>query len=145
MFRLTQAHSVTSYFWLKTFCILNEFSSFQNSHWPVLTHFIAVFLAGLCVTQGVKTIEKVSIALVPLLMILVLFTFVWSLTRENAGLGIKFLFTPKWGMTLTFLCWQNCFTNFIKTNIRIYSNIKNEYSNVYIYFSISSHPYSKYS
>ena len=58
---------------------------------------MAVILAGLAVCKGVKTIEKVSIVLVPLFLVILLFTFVWSLTRAFAGNGIIFLFTPKWG------------------------------------------------
>ena len=68
--------------------------------WPLLTHFIAVLIAGVSVTKGVKTIEKVSMVLVPLLLLIILFTFVWSLTREYADYGIKFLFSPKWGTYL---------------------------------------------
>ena len=73
---------------------------FQDSVWPLLTHFIAVLIAGISVTKGVKTIEKVSMVLVPLLLLIILFTFVWSLTREYADYGIKFLFSPKWGTFL---------------------------------------------
>lgn len=68
----------------------------EDSYWPVLTHFLAIFLGALCVTRGVKTIEKVSMVLVPLLLLIILFTFTWSLTREYTDNGIKFLFTPHW-------------------------------------------------
>lgn len=68
----------------------------EESSWPILTHFVAVLLAALCVTKGVKTIEKISIVLVPLLLLILLVTFVWSLTRPYADIGIKFLFTPRW-------------------------------------------------
>ncbi|KAK7091645.1 uncharacterized sodium-dependent transporter YocR-like [Littorina saxatilis] len=68
----------------------------EDSYWPVLTHAIAVILAGLAVTKGVKTIEKVSMVLVPLFLFIILFTFVWSLTRDYADYGLTFLFTPDW-------------------------------------------------
>ncbi|XP_060592093.1 uncharacterized sodium-dependent transporter YocR-like [Ruditapes philippinarum] len=68
----------------------------EDSYWPVLTHFIAILFGALCVTRGVKTIEKVSIVLVPLLLLIILFTFTWSLTRKYTDVGIRFLFTPHW-------------------------------------------------
>lgn len=76
---------------------------FQDSYWPVLTHFLAIFLGALGVTRGVKTIEKVSMLLVPLLLVIILFTFIWSLTRKFTDIGIKFLFTPHWGMIVIFI------------------------------------------
>ncbi|XP_067667839.1 uncharacterized sodium-dependent transporter YocR-like [Haliotis asinina] len=68
----------------------------QDSAWPVLTHGLAIMFAGLSVVKGVKTIEKVNMFLVPVLLLILLFTFVWSLTREYADFGIKYLFTPNW-------------------------------------------------
>ncbi|XP_076456354.1 putative sodium-dependent transporter YocR [Babylonia areolata] len=68
----------------------------EDSYWPVLTHAIALILAGLAVSKGVKTIEKVSMVLVPLFLLIILFTFVWALTRDHADYGLKFLFSPKW-------------------------------------------------
>ena len=79
------------------YMMLINIYAFQESRWPVLTHFIAILLAALCVTRGVKTIEKVSMLLVPLLLLILLFTFIWSLTREYADKGLQFLFTPHWG------------------------------------------------
>ncbi|XP_064597738.1 uncharacterized sodium-dependent transporter YocR-like [Liolophura sinensis] len=67
-----------------------------NSYWPILTHSIAILIAGVSVIRGVKTIEKVNLFLVPLFLLIVLFTFTWSLTRKYADLGIRFLFTPSW-------------------------------------------------
>ncbi|XP_071100229.1 uncharacterized sodium-dependent transporter YocR-like [Haliotis cracherodii] len=68
----------------------------EKSAWPVLTHGIAIVIAGLSVVKGVKTIEKVNMFLVPVLLLILLFTFVWSLTRKYADIGIKYLFTPNW-------------------------------------------------
>jgi len=68
----------------------------EESSWPLLTSALAVVLAGLSVAKGVKTIEKVSLFLVPVLLFIIGFTFVWSLTREYADLGITYLFTPNW-------------------------------------------------
>lgn len=68
----------------------------EESYWPVLTHAMALLTAGFAVIKGVKTFEKVNMVLVPILLVIVLFTFIWSLTREYADYGIKFLFTPDW-------------------------------------------------
>nr|KAI8736934.1 hypothetical protein BgiMline_026088 [Biomphalaria glabrata] len=68
----------------------------EDSYWPILTTGIAVLLAALSVSKGVKTIEKVCTYLVPVLLLILLFTFVWSLTREYADVGIKYMFTPHW-------------------------------------------------
>nr|KAG5701508.1 hypothetical protein BaRGS_000904 [Batillaria attramentaria] len=70
--------------------------SLRDSYWPVLTHAVAILLAGLSIAKGVRTIEKVSMLLVPCFILLILFTFVWSLTRDHADYGITYLFTPHW-------------------------------------------------
>ncbi|XP_060077714.1 uncharacterized sodium-dependent transporter YocR-like [Ylistrum balloti] len=76
---------------------LNIFNDFaKESYWPILTHSLALLSAGFAVIKGVKTFEKVNMVLVPVLLLIILFTFVWSLTREYADYGIKFLFTPDW-------------------------------------------------
>ncbi|WAR17729.1 Y736-like protein [Mya arenaria] len=64
--------------------------------------------------EGVKTIEKVSLVLVPVLLLVVMFNFVWSLTREFGDKGIEFLFTPHWKSFLEPRVWvdaisQNAF------------------------------------
>ncbi|KAH9498562.1 hypothetical protein Btru_007378, partial [Bulinus truncatus] len=74
--------------------IFHEFA--EESYWPILTTGIAVIFAAFSVIKGVKTIEKVCTCLVPLLLLILLFTFVWSLSREYSDVGIKFMFTPHW-------------------------------------------------
>ncbi|CAG2209339.1 unnamed protein product [Mytilus edulis] len=95
-------------FYYVVYCIANElpdnvedsraiFRDYaEESKWPLLTHAIALMVAGLSVIKGVKTIEKVNLFLVPILLAILLFTFIWSLTREYADYGIKYLFTPNW-------------------------------------------------
>ena len=74
--------------------IFNKFA--VDSSWPLLTSGLAVLFAGLSVAKGVKTIEKVSMCLVPILLLIILVTFIWSLTRDYADLGLTYLFTPNW-------------------------------------------------
>ncbi|RUS83463.1 hypothetical protein EGW08_008779 [Elysia chlorotica] len=69
----------------------------MESNWPVLTTAAAVTLACLFVIRGVKTIEKVCLVLVPVLLLILTLTFVWVLTRPSSALGLAFLFKPNWG------------------------------------------------
>ncbi|VDO56875.1 unnamed protein product [Schistosoma margrebowiei] len=67
-----------------------------DSYWPVLTQCMSVIMAAACIYGGIKWIEKANNILVPFLLIIVMFTCGWSLTRTYAEVGIKFLFTPTW-------------------------------------------------
>ncbi|CAH8447561.1 unnamed protein product [Heterobilharzia americana] len=91
------------------------FSNFaEHSYWPIFTQILAVCLTGICLAGGVKWIEKANIILVPLLLIIILFMFGWSLTRQYAEIGIAFLFTPSWSSITSPSLWiaaagQNAF------------------------------------
>ncbi|CAH8830886.1 unnamed protein product [Trichobilharzia szidati] len=91
------------------------FSNFaEHSYWPVFTQMLAVALTGICLAGGVKWIEKANIILVPLLLLIILFMFGWSLTRQYAEIGIAFLFTPSWSSITSPSLWiaaagQNAF------------------------------------
>ncbi|CAH8445181.1 unnamed protein product [Schistosoma intercalatum] len=74
-----------------------RFNNFaRDSYWPVLTQCLSVIMAAACIYGGIKWIEKANNILVPFLLIIVMFTCGWSLTRTYAEVGIKFLFTPTW-------------------------------------------------
>ncbi|XP_077989850.1 putative sodium-dependent transporter YhdH [Glandiceps talaboti] len=68
----------------------------KDSYWSILTHGIAITLAGIAVLWGVKSIELVNSIIVPIFLVLILVSFIWSVTLPNAGKGIKYLFTPDW-------------------------------------------------
>ncbi|XP_077990757.1 putative sodium-dependent transporter HI_0736 [Glandiceps talaboti] len=91
------------------------FQSFaEESHWVLIPQCVIVMLSGVTVLWGVKTIEKVNAVIVPLFLILLVFTFIWSLTLPHASKGLKFLFTPDWGRLATPQIWidaasQNAF------------------------------------
>ncbi|XP_077989849.1 putative sodium-dependent transporter HI_0736 [Glandiceps talaboti] len=74
--------------------IFDEFT--KESYWPLLTHGMAALLSGTAVLWGVKSIELVNSIIVPIFLVLILITFIWSLTLEYAGTGIKYLFSPDW-------------------------------------------------
>ncbi|XP_071958674.1 uncharacterized sodium-dependent transporter YhdH-like isoform X1 [Antedon mediterranea] len=78
----------------QSYATFNDFA--VDSAWPVFFHFLSVSLAALAIAWGVKSIELVNTATVPIFLCLILFTLIWSLTLEYAGEGLKFLFSPDW-------------------------------------------------
>jgi NSS family neurotransmitter:Na+ symporter len=48
-------------------------------------------------TKGIRLIERANLVMVPILILLVVIIFIWSLTRQGALHGIRFFFTPDWG------------------------------------------------
>uniref|UniRef100_A0A1I8FSI9 AA_permease domain-containing protein n=1 Tax=Macrostomum lignano TaxID=282301 RepID=A0A1I8FSI9_9PLAT len=66
----------------------------RNSSWPILTHFLSILFAGACVIGGITWIEKANMVLVPTLLLIIVFTYCWSLLRDYSDYGIRFLFTP---------------------------------------------------
>ncbi|KAL3312837.1 hypothetical protein Ciccas_008564 [Cichlidogyrus casuarinus] len=67
-----------------------------ETYWPVLCHATIMLLVFLCILGGLKWAEIANMVLVPLLLLIILFTFSWSLTRPFGEVGIKFLFSPSW-------------------------------------------------
>ncbi|KAF5399170.1 Sodium-and chloride-dependent GABA transporter ine [Paragonimus heterotremus] len=68
----------------------------RDSYWPVFCQILAVALTGAFSFGGIHLVEKANMILVPLLLLILVFTFGWSMTREYAEVGIQFLFTPTW-------------------------------------------------
>ncbi|KAF7258505.1 hypothetical protein EG68_04367 [Paragonimus skrjabini miyazakii] len=68
----------------------------RDSYWPVFCQILAVALTGAFSFGGIHLVEKANTILVPLLLLILVFTFGWSMTREYAEVGIQFLFTPTW-------------------------------------------------
>ncbi|KAA3680848.1 uncharacterized protein DEA37_0009747 [Paragonimus westermani] len=68
----------------------------KNSYWPLLTQLLAILLTSGFLFGGIRWIERANLFLVPLLLLIIVFTFVWSLTRDYAEIGIAYLFTPSW-------------------------------------------------
>ncbi|CAH8444570.1 unnamed protein product [Schistosoma turkestanicum] len=111
----------------------------EHSYWPVFTQVLAVTLSGICLLGGIKWIEKVNMVLVPLLLLIVIFTFGWSLTRQYAEVGIAFLFTPSWKSILDPSMWiaaagQNAFdTNAGMAVLATYSTFMSRESRIVSY------------
>lgn len=74
---------------------LKVFTQFaEQSSWPILTHFLSILFSGACVIGGITWIEKANMVLVPMLLLIIVFTYCWSLLRDFSDYGIRFLFTP---------------------------------------------------
>jgi len=58
---------------------------------------LSLLLAGFSVTRAVTSIERVNNVMMPLLLLVLLVSFYWSLTLKYASHGIAYLFTPDWG------------------------------------------------
>ncbi|XP_035686808.1 sodium-dependent serotonin transporter-like [Branchiostoma floridae] len=70
----------------------------EESLWPVLLHFIITAACAAANWRGVGSIELTLTAMTPVHLILLLTAFIWSLTLNNAGVGLGFFFTPDWGL-----------------------------------------------
>jgi NSS family neurotransmitter:Na+ symporter len=70
--------------------------SYAGTPKSLVTHFLALALAGTVVGFGVRGIEKVAKILIPSLALLVVALAVRAVTLPGAEEGLNFLFTPKW-------------------------------------------------
>ncbi|XP_015780187.1 PREDICTED: uncharacterized sodium-dependent transporter YocR-like, partial [Acropora digitifera] len=77
----------------------------ESQYLPVLLHFLSLLFTSLSLIKGVSSIEKVNRVIVPLLLLVLLVSFYWSLTLEYASYGITFLFTPDWGELSNLKLW----------------------------------------
>ncbi len=75
---------------------MNVWNHYQEGNWPFLFHALAVALGALAIWKGVRSIEKVNLVLIPVLLAIVLVSVVRTITLPGAGEGIKYLFTPQW-------------------------------------------------
>ena len=71
-------------------------NNFQNGLFPIFFHGLAIGVGGLAIYKGVSSIEKVNKVLIPVLLVIIVFSLVRALTLPGSLDGIKFLFTPDW-------------------------------------------------
>ncbi len=84
--------------------------SFQSGSLPVLFHALAIGLAGTVIWRGVRSIERVSKVLMPILLAIVVIAAIRTLTLDGAGSGIRFLFTPDWKTLASPTTWLEALT-----------------------------------
>ncbi|MDD5142676.1 sodium-dependent transporter [Methanoregula sp.] len=86
------------------------FATFTGSYLPVIFAVIAVLLTGLVVAAGVKNgIERVSVTMVPLIVIILGVMVLYCTTLPGFGKGIGFLFTPDFSVLLHADVWVAAF------------------------------------
>ncbi len=83
---------------------------FQGSWGPFLLHATAVALGGLAVLKGVRSIERVSQVLIPILLAIVLLAVARALTLDGAAEGIRYLFIPDWSTLMKPSLWLDALT-----------------------------------
>ncbi|VDN97336.1 unnamed protein product, partial [Rodentolepis nana] len=76
------------------------FENFTHTYWPLLCHAICLLICALAIFKGAKGIEIANGLLVPMQATIILIVFFWSLSRDYADVGIKFMFTADWSTLL---------------------------------------------
>lgn len=83
---------------------------YTRSWWPVVTHGLAIGLGTLVVARGVRAIERVAKALMPVLLLLVVVLAVRAVTLSNATDGLAYLFTVDWAGLANANVWLQALT-----------------------------------
>lgn len=82
----------------------------QAGYAPLGLLGLMVVLAGFVISRGVRSIEAVSKILLPLLLAIVLITFLRAITLPGASAGIAFFFTPDWSTLSNPKVWLEALT-----------------------------------
>lgn len=69
---------------------------FQGGGFPVAFHALAMGLGAVVVWNGIRSIERANLVLIPALLLIVIISLVRTLTLDGSSEGIRFLFTPDW-------------------------------------------------
>jgi NSS family neurotransmitter:Na+ symporter len=86
------------------------FSGFTESYIPVLYGIVAVILTGLVIAAGVrKGIERISVTMVPLIVIVLLVMVLYCTTLPGFKEGIGFLLTPDFSVLTHADIWVAAF------------------------------------
>lgn len=85
-------------------------NAFHSTPGALLMHAVAVGMALLVVSRGVRGIETAARILIPSLIVLVIVLAVKALTLPNASLGLAFLFTPDLSELANYEIWLQALT-----------------------------------
>ena len=83
---------------------------FQGGGFPVGFHALAMGLGAVVVWNGIKSIERANLVLIPALLFIVIISLVRTLTLDGASEGIAFLFTPDWSTLARPQIWLEALT-----------------------------------
>ena len=84
--------------------------SLTSSFWPILFHGLIIGLTSWVVIKGVKSIEKVTSILMPILLAIIIVLVVRSLFLPGASEGLAYLFTVDWGNLANPKIWIEALT-----------------------------------
>lgn len=85
-------------------------NGFQGSLKPSIFHGLMIFLGGLVILKGVKSIERINKILIPSLLFVLLISLVKALSLPNSHVGVAYLFTPDWSTLLEPRLWLEALT-----------------------------------
>jgi NSS family neurotransmitter:Na+ symporter len=71
-------------------------NNYQETGWPFLFHSLAVLLGALAIWKGIRSIERVNMVLIPVLLTIVVISVIRAVTLPGSGEGLRYLFTPQW-------------------------------------------------
>lgn len=83
---------------------------FQGGALPIVFHALAMGLGAFVVWNGIKSIERANVVLIPALLLIVVISLVRTLTLDGASDGIRFLFTPDWSTLAQPRIWLEALT-----------------------------------
>jgi NSS family neurotransmitter:Na+ symporter len=87
-----------------------SWAAFQASPWPLALHAAVMAAGGVAVVRGVRSIERISLILLPTLLAIILLATIRALTLPGAGEGLAYLFTPDWSVLATPKTWLEALT-----------------------------------
>jgi NSS family neurotransmitter:Na+ symporter len=76
----------------------------------VAFHALAMGLGAVVVWNGIRSIERANVVLIPALLLIVIISLARTLTLEGASEGIRFLFTPDWSTLARPKIWLEALT-----------------------------------
>ena len=83
---------------------------FQGGGFPVAFHALAMGLGAVVVWNGIRSIERANLFLIPALLLIVIISLGRTLTLDGASEGIRFLFTPDWSTLARPQIWLEALT-----------------------------------
>lgn len=83
---------------------------FQGGGFPVAFHALAMGIGAVVVWNGIRSIERANLVLIPALLLVVIISLARTLTLDGASEGIRFLFTPDWSTLAQPQIWLEALT-----------------------------------
>lgn len=92
-----------------SFGAIRSFDDFTSGAAPLLYFGLVTAATAFVVSKGVKLIELLSKLLIPVLLLVIVFLTVYSLTLPGAGEAFSFLFTPDLSLLASPVLWALAF------------------------------------